>query len=126
VRKRGDTIAKAGLFLLFAAVLALLTPLQVSAETSASLRNGASESKSEGSQHRDCEKLRERLPGIPASRRQEIDPKRRPLPNELQNASDTDGYSPLALARGAGRMARPSDECSRSRHSPAALQVYLH
>jgi hypothetical protein len=124
MRGKAWQIARAGLFLLFAVVLAMLGP--VHAESSPQLRVGPAESKSETNEHRDSEKLRERLPGIALHRRCYIRREDRgtPLPRELQHTADIRNQAQVGKVPNVGN--KPHHAYAKLKHSPAGLQVIRH
>jgi hypothetical protein len=127
VRSRLGAITRAGLFLLFVTVLALLAPLEVSAEIEASASPASSQSQSDDTRQHDSDKSQERLPGILPGRRVDKLDQFRLLPDSRQPRTDVAGYRwPLTGFRAVSRMDRPADEWARGRHAPAALQVYRH
>ncbi|GAB3674015.1 hypothetical protein [Saccharopolyspora tripterygii] len=126
MRGRAWQITRAGLFLLFAVVLAALGP------TDAALANqvscpATSEHKPDTKEQRDGEKLRERLPGLTTHRRTQLrhEHDRDLLRSEARwVAADFEvlvrsGYVPNVETE-------TNDDRSRMRHSPAALQVMRH
>ncbi|MCI2420165.1 hypothetical protein MOQ72_22230 [Saccharopolyspora sp. K220] len=124
MRGKAWQITRAGLFLLFAVVLAVLGPVQSEAEASALSRTGApAESNSETKERRDCEKLRERLPGIALQRRSQErrDGRRALLPRELQRVADIESQAEVGTLPDAGPT--PHHCYAKLRHSPAGLQV---
>lgn len=129
VRVEAGSGVRAGLFVLFVALLALLAPLQTAAGVGATSRTTPAETSSSYSplEHREKE-TRERLSKLAAQSRSEehADEQRVPLPANLQ----TCGHRPMDDSpRWWGRDAAettPSHDCVRNRHSPASLQVYRH
>jgi hypothetical protein len=127
VRSRLGAITRAGLFLLFVTVLALLAPLEVSAETEAGGGPASSQSQPDDTRQHDFEKSQERLPGILPSRRVERLDQFRLLPDSRQSRTAAPGHRwPVTGFRAVSRMDRPADEWARGRHAPATLQVYRH
>lgn len=124
MRGKAWQITRAGLFLLFAVVLALLGPLN--AEAGPQLRTGPAETKSETNEHRDSEKLRERVPGIALHRRCcDRQEGRRPLlPRALQQVAHIGNQALTGKVPNAG--SKPHDAFAKVRHSPAVLQVIRH
>ncbi|GAA4869516.1 hypothetical protein [Saccharopolyspora cebuensis] len=118
---------RAGSFLLFVVLLAVAGPLDAPPDAKAS-RVVPSEVKSETSEHREGEKLRERLPGATVHRRCLIrhEDRGRVVPWTPECATLRTG---CRCASGAppdrGWLSR-SDEFRSERHSPAALQVFRH
>ncbi|MGP4019976.1 hypothetical protein [Saccharopolyspora sp. 5N708] len=124
MRGKARQITRAGLFLLFAVVLAVLSPVHSEAEGSTLLRTGApADSKSETKERRDCEKLRERLPGIALHRRSQDgqEDRRALLPRELQRATDIDDQTEVGVLPASGST--PHHCYAKLKHSPAGLQV---
>ncbi|MEV0696678.1 hypothetical protein AB0I53_01965 [Saccharopolyspora sp. NPDC050389] len=124
MRGKAWQITRAGLFLLFAVVLAVLGPL--SAEAGPQLRTGPAETKSETNEHRDGEKLRERMPGIALHRRSfERREDRRPLlPRGLQGIARIENQTEVGRLPNAG--SKPHHAYAKLKHSPATLQVIRH
>ncbi|MBB5152794.1 hypothetical protein [Saccharopolyspora phatthalungensis] len=124
MRGKAWQITRAGIFLLFAVVLALLGPLN--AEGSSQLRIGPAESKSETNEQRDVEKLRERLPGIAPPRRlyDRKNDRGALLPPGLQYAADIENQAQVRVLPNA--RSKPHHACVKLKHSPAALQVIRH
>ncbi|MEV0055490.1 hypothetical protein SAMN05216215_105313 [Saccharopolyspora shandongensis] len=123
MRGKAWQITRAGLFLLFAVLLAVLGPL--SAEAGPQLRTGPAETKSE-TEHRDSEKLRERMPGIALHRRSvERREDRRPLlPRGLQGIARIENQTEVEALPNAG--SKPHPTYAKLKHSPATLQVIRH
>lgn len=124
MRGKAWQVARAGLFLLFAVMLAMLGPMH--AEGSQLSRVGPAESKSETNEHRDSEKLRERLPGIALHRRcyTPREDRGRPLPRELQHAADIGNQAQTGSFPNTG--SKPHHAYAKLKHSPAGLQVIRH
>ncbi|GAA0522126.1 hypothetical protein GCM10011581_34660 [Saccharopolyspora subtropica] len=124
MRGRAWQITRAGLFLLFALVLAMLVPAQ-SAVEAGSVRTGSAESQTETEQ-RDSEKLRERLPSVALNRRSYVrrEDRREPLPPELQHPDVVAGWPRIGKIPNTG--SGPHHAYAKLRHSPAALQVIRH
>ncbi|MGI8307323.1 hypothetical protein [Saccharopolyspora hattusasensis] len=123
MRGKAWQITRAGLFLLLAVVLALLGPLNAEA---GSLRTGPAETKSETNEHRDGEKLRERVPGIALHRRccDRREGRRPLLPRGLQHVVHIGMRALTEKFSNAG--SKPHDAFAKVRHSPAVLQVVRH
>lgn len=128
VRCRTGAIARAGVFLLFALVLAMLAPLEASAEAVTPSQPGVADTKNEGKgghEHKDTEKLGERLPRAALNQRfRDVRTGPQPLPKNWRRQGE---FTTSLLARAAmGSASGPDDPATRSRHSPASLQVYRH
>lgn len=127
MRGRAWQITRAGLFLLFAVVLAALGPTDAALANQASSPAISENKPDTKEQQRDGEKLRERLPGLTTHRRIQLRHQhdRDRLRAEARwVAADFEvlvrsGYIPN-VETDAG------DARSRLRHSPAALQVVRH
>ncbi|PKW19110.1 hypothetical protein [Saccharopolyspora spinosa] len=124
MRGKAWRITRAGLFLLLAVVLALLGPLN--AEAGPQFRTGPGETKSETNEHRDGEKLRERVPGIALYRRcSDGQEGRRPLlPRGQQHVVDIGKQ--VLTGKFPNARSKPHDAFAKVRHSPAVLQVVRH
>ncbi len=118
---------RAGLFILFVALLALLAPLQTAAGIGASSRSNVAETKNSNSpvEHREKETLRERFPKVAQQGRSAKKPETpcEPLPASLQTGGDC-AIPGLRMEGGPGTETKLSHEYVRGRHSPASLQVY--
>lgn len=126
MRGRAWQITRAGLFLLFAVVLAALGPTDAAL---ASQVNSAatSEHKPDPKEQRDSEKLRERLPGLATHRRTQTrhEQDRDPLRGESRwTAADFEILVHAARLPNSGTDTYHAR--SRLRHSPATLQVMRH
>ncbi|TWG08422.1 hypothetical protein [Saccharopolyspora dendranthemae] len=127
MRGRAWQITRAGLFLLFAVVLAALGPTDAALANQVSCPAISEHKPDTKEQQRDGEKLRERLPGLTTHRRTQLRHQhdRDCLRGEARwVAADFEvlvrsGYVPN-VETDAG------DARSRLRHSPAALQVMRH
>lgn len=126
MRGRSWQITRAGLFLLFAVVLAALGP------TDAALANqvscpAISEHKPDTKEQRDGEKLRERLPGLTTHRRALLRHERdRDLLRSEARWVAAD-FEVLVRSGCIPNVETDTGEArSRLRHSPAALQVMRH
>ncbi|MBA8823504.1 hypothetical protein FHX42_000833 [Saccharopolyspora lacisalsi] len=119
-RARGAT--RAGLFLLFAVLLAMLAPLNASGERSTAYRAGGV---CEHNEHRESEKLRARAPSVAATRRGHERGSRRwaALVERVQHLRRVRAGR-RAKARTAPRASRLAFGWMRSAHSRSHLQVY--
>lgn len=124
MRSRAGSTTRAGLFLLFVVVLAMLAPLYASGERSTSYRTGGV---SEHSEHRETEKLRERLPSVAATRRGHERGSRRwaVLNSHARQLLRALGeHCATKVVDAVRRTSSPSHEWGRYSHSRSALQVY--
>jgi hypothetical protein len=122
MRFRAGSFVKAGLFLLFSFVLAVLAPSQCWGVSGTAV--GAVESQSGSSEHREDEK-RERLPVVATIRHEDSATRHRRLPGVHLRVRDLDSQIAATAASGP-RAGQLSENRARARHSPAALQVYRH
>ena len=126
MRGRAWQITRAGLFLLFAVVLAALGPTDAALANQVSC-SASSEHKPDTKEQRDGEKLRERLPGLTTHRRAQLrhEQDRDVLRTEARwVAAD---FEVLVRSRYIPNVETDAgDALGRLRHSPAALQVMRH
>ncbi|GAA2802505.1 hypothetical protein [Saccharopolyspora taberi] len=114
---------RAGIFLLFVVLLAVVGPQ--SSAVAGPVAQSAPSTSEEKNEHRESQKHRERLPGITFHRR-DFEPAERghrPLPGSMQHGV-ADRLRPLAVPP--SRNSKPHEKCFRELHSPAALQVFRH
>lgn len=116
-------IVRAGLFLLFSVLVAVVSPLQPTLASDLTMRNPA-EVKSEVKETRDTGKLRQRAASEDGTRRERRTPDRgAPLPNGLQAGPGWRQDPFITALRG---RTKPHEDAARNRHAPATLQVYRH
>ncbi|QUH01587.1 hypothetical protein HUO13_12870 [Saccharopolyspora erythraea] len=108
-------------------LLTILGPLQSSASSGPVFQSGSSKSETEKHEHREGQKLRERLPGIALHRRACLPRElgRKPLPQGMQHGA-RDREAAEQAVRYRPRLAVLPEHRVRSLHSPALLQVFRH
>lgn len=116
--------ARAGLFLLFVVVLAVLGPADAAVAGQATCSAATQEQQQDSKEHRDGEKLRDRAVKLAAvTRRQSARTENsRPLPAFLQVRSEFTASEPVFPNSGTPTR----HEHLRVTHSPAMLQVVRH
>lgn len=114
-------ITRAGLFLFFVVLLAAMGPLSATGSAQRSMPAETKEHKH--SEHRDAEKLRERLHGTTEQRRDTARGRGNPLPRALQPAA---GFPEPGHAVLPADASKPHHSYVKFRHSPAVLQVFRH
>jgi hypothetical protein len=126
VRGTAWQITRVGLFLLFAVVLAALGPTDAALAGQATCVT-TNEHKPDPKEHRDGEKLRERLPSPATHRRTQMRHEHDRdllLGSSRWRAADLEILIRSAAFPGAGADAHHAHD--RLRHSPAMLQVMRH
>ncbi|MER5390638.1 hypothetical protein [Saccharopolyspora sp. NPDC002686] len=111
--------------LLLAIALAVLGPVQATAQGCSPTRSGPAETSPETKEHRDV-KLRERLPGIALHRCSGSRFRERnvPLPRVLQPTHDVEEGLRSGILPNPG--SDPYHDFVKLKHSPAVLQVVRH
>ncbi len=117
-------IVRAGLFLLFTVLLAVVVPFQSTLCAELSMRNTSEIKTNEIKEH--SEKVRQRLSAASSSRRDDRTPDPRgPLPKIFQQDL-TALHDVCASGAASFPSSQPDADCVRKRHAPAVLQVYRH
>lgn len=116
-------LVRAGLFLIFAVLLGIGTPVQPALSAELAMR---SEIKTQVTEHRDGENLRQRpASAVPSrSERRRLD-RTDLLPKGMQPEVLAKRLESIGVQRSLA-FADPAVEHARSRHAPAALQIYRH
>lgn len=117
-------IVRAGLFLLFTVLLAVVVPFQSTLCAELAVRNTSEIKTNEIKEH--SEKLRQRPTPASPSRKEDRKPEPRgPLPKIFQR--DLTALHAACASTDAAHPSSQSDaNCVRERHAPAVLQVYRH
>ncbi|MFR9731904.1 hypothetical protein ACL03H_21960 [Saccharopolyspora sp. MS10] len=117
-------MVRAGLFLLFTVLLAVVVPFQSTLCAELAVRNTSEITTNELKEH--SEKLRQRIAAASPSRREQRAPEPRgPLPKVFQRDLAA-RHQPCASRGSVHAGPQPREDCARLRHAPAVLQVYRH
>ncbi|MCX2732344.1 hypothetical protein OOZ19_19060 [Saccharopolyspora sp. NFXS83] len=117
-------IVRAGLFLLFTVLLAVVVPFQSTLCAELAVRNTSEIKTNEIKEH--SEKLRQRPMSASPSRREDRKPEPfGPLPKVFQQDLAA-RHAPCASSEAVHPISQPGANCVRERHAPAVLQVYRH
>ncbi|MEU6129168.1 hypothetical protein ABZ805_08335 [Saccharopolyspora sp. NPDC047091] len=117
-------IVRAGLFLLFTVLLAVVVPFQSTLCAELAVRNTSEIKTNEIKEH--SEKVRQRPAATSPSRRETRTPDpREPLPRSFREDLAA-RHAPLGSRLGGHPCSQRDAHCVRERHAPAVLQVYRH
>lgn len=117
-------IVRAGVFLLFTVLLAVVVPFQSTLCAELAVRNTSEIKTNEIKEH--SEKLRQRPAASSPSRREVREPDLRELLPRAFREDLTARHTPAPSRSGGHACSQRDAQCVRERHAPAVLQVYRH